>query len=274
MKIWTLIFVLLIGISINAQDAWLYVIKIKGKVVNSQNNKTIKPGDKLKPTDKLKFKDSTAVVRVLNPSEGIYNLSPNYSKEGKSNELQYLVKAIMSPILGSTTAVIYKKSVDFDLSFTEDELGDCTVFFGTQQLFLYPPLREEDDIFMEINIKDKIQTLPIKADNEILLLFAQIDSLISAEDIPCGELPVKLIRKNTDTTLVIHKFILIIPEKEALVKEINTTVSVLQKNKKDEEDIGWVIGQVIKANYPGCKFSWEPLNKWLKANTIYKVGEY
>jgi len=272
MKKYLLFAIIIINFSLFAQDTWYYVIQVKGVVINASTKKTIKAGDKLRSIDKIDFKDANGVIKVINPDEGIYNLSPAYSKK-RGKEFQYLVKAVMSPLLGSTRVIFYKKSIDFGETVADDVLGDSALYFGPQELEIYPwrgQQGNDDKYLFEYTYKGKLYSDSLSKVKETLQLYTGLENVLN-DDIkgPLG-INAQIIRMVNNKRQIYRSFRLIIPEKQSLINEINMVVRAMRESGKEAEEIDWVIGETLKINYPNCNYDWSPFGKWLKENTEYK----
>ncbi|MHC1737533.1 MAG: hypothetical protein AB9882_05945 [Ignavibacteriaceae bacterium] len=269
MKKYILLLVVIVSVSLFAQDSWYYVIQVKGVVVNATTKKPVKGGDKLRSVDMLDFKEPNAVIKVINPNEGIFNLSPNYLKEGKGKELQYLVKAVMSPLLGSTTAILYKKQIDLDVPIVVDALGESSLWFGEQDVEMYPAIKSNEKYFLVYTYKGKEYSESLNKGKKSIRLYAGLEKALGDDIRGPLSIDAKIIMKVKKKKEVYHSFTIVVPEKKVLSAEIDQVLLAMRESNKDEEDLGWVLGEILKVNYPGCKFDFRPYEKWLKKYTKY-----
>lgn len=269
MKKYILFLTVIVSVSLFAQDSWYYVIQVKGVVVNATTNKPVKGGDKLRSVDMLEFKEPNAVIKVINPNEGIFNLSPNYLKEGKGKELQYLVKAVISPLLGSTTAVFYKKQIDLDVPVFVEVLGESAIYFGEQDVEMYPAIKSNEKYFLEYTYNGKKYSESLNKGKKSIRLYAGLEKALGNDLTGPLFIDAKIIKKVKKKKEIYHNFRIVIPEREVLSAEIDQVLLAMRESNKDEEDLGWVLGEILKVNYPGCKFDYRPYEKWLKKYTRY-----
>lgn len=269
MKKYILLLTVIVSLSLFAQDSWYYVIQVKGVVINATTKKPVKGGDKLRSVDMLDFKEPSAVIKVINPNEGIYNLSPNYLKEGKGKEFQYLVKAVMSPLLGSTTAILYKKQIDLDFPIVVDALGDSSLYFGEQDVDMFPEIKSNEKYYLEFTYEGKEYSEFINKGRKNIHLYAALEKVLGNDIRGPLSIDAKIIKKVKNKKEVYHSFRIVVPDREVLSAEIDQVLLAMRESNKDEEDLGWVLGEILRVNYPGCKFDYRPYEKWLKKHTKY-----
>ena len=85
--------IMLIGMSFMQEDNF-YVIYIKGSAINTQNNRAVRMGDMLKPTDKIALKDANSKLVVIHPKNGRLEITPKSA--GKDLTVKEQVTSIKS----------------------------------------------------------------------------------------------------------------------------------------------------------------------------------
>ena len=94
MKILTIILLSIFTV-LNAQTENYYVIKIKGEIHNETSGKTLKQGDAIKSSDKLKFNQKSAVALVISDTRGRFTLKFPERMEESAGALTVFVKSAL-----------------------------------------------------------------------------------------------------------------------------------------------------------------------------------
>ena len=267
--------VIVLSICLYSQSEWYYVIQVKGKVVTSPSKKPVRAGDKLATTDKIVFREENAVVKVINPDRGIYNLSPSYSGEKKGKEFQYLVKAVLSPLLGATTSVIMTKSLDLNESPFEgvviavgDTSGLCQVVFGKHVIKIYPKEDKGVTYSLEFNYNEIVYTSGTYGDGFGMYVVFNSDSLPFKGTEGPLEITGKIVRTLKDSTEIHQRYRFMIPENKGLVNELKTVVEIMEKTGKPEEEVFNALKKSVELNYPGCFIDTGAFSEWLAKKSI------
>jgi hypothetical protein len=140
MKRLAILFFLVISVA-SAQESY-YVVHIKGNILNQSTGKTLKVGDKVNATDKVKFNPEQAAAVVMSAQAGRFSLGrPQNTKPGVGGEFLAFVKNTMLPMKsnGQLSTRSARETVITDLKGT---IGAETFVFpdNTAKLVLSPAM--------------------------------------------------------------------------------------------------------------------------------------
>jgi hypothetical protein len=105
------------------------IIKVDGEIVNKSNGKLLAPGDKIKPSDQLEFKNSYATAVVISNARGKFTLRPAEQADAFGDtKLLAMAGNAVSPI--SSRAQISTRAIG------PPDVKDLSKYFGNQDFYL------------------------------------------------------------------------------------------------------------------------------------------
>ncbi len=232
----------------SAQDVY-NVINIKGKV--SQNGKTIRRGQKLKATDKIKFVSPRALLLVSSQRYGRMVLSGKPAKKGMS-EAAYILKNLVSK--GRASARGEEAMVSREMVYSRFGKGKPHLIFDGEESAkvkkIVFPLNEKSFFFVSYSYKGENvnKKLPFEGTTFTInkdRLFRVEGKKISEEGIHDFHLKYY---KNGEEVIDIGKVKLFFWD-NAHKKDLDDMVKFMKKNKLTEDEIKDTVFSYLQKNF-------------------------
>jgi hypothetical protein len=232
----------------SAQDVY-NVINIKGKV--SQNGKTIRRGQKLKATDKIKFVSPRALLLVSSQRYGRMVLSSKPAKKGMS-EAAYILKNLVSK--GRASARGEEAMVSREMVYSRFGKGNPHLIFDGEESAKVKkvvfPLNEKSFFFVSYSYKGENvnKKLPFEGTSFTVnkdRLFRIEGKKISGEGIHDFHLKYY---KNGEEVIDIGKIKLFFWD-NAYKKDLDEMVKFMKKNKLTEDEIKDTVFSYLQKNF-------------------------
>lgn len=241
-----LVFLLLIGMSVQAQDTY-NVTRVNGNVTFVKTGKPVKPGDILNPNDQVKFENFDAYVISINQKMARFmlKLSPSVSNAPKNKALIATVKDI---------ALVTKRRSLMATRFNpnETEITDLKNYFGTDKFSIIGdnvdvalnatkyPLSDNKFVVFHYKVNNNPVSKKLAFDKQTVKIDkADILSTkagnVNGNEVP--ELSVYLYEKSTRSSEEITKLTLVFVDKEVLRNEFKTIMPILKRQKMDDAAI-------------------------------------
>ena len=259
---------------LSAQTETYYIIHIKGTVLNQTSGKTLKVGDKLNATDKIKFNPDKAGAVVMGSQRGRFTLGkPVGERPSAAGEFISLIKLTLIP---------FKSNGQLSTRGGENEaVVDLKNVFGSQ-VFVFPgnmakivlsstvyPMNNNKVMAYSFNYRGKVVNRPVPFSKDTLIFDRK--SLYSADGQPVpldSVTTVALYYLNKGTKafqqMAAFKPVFITDEK-ALREECEVLIKVCKAQKMTENEILDELADHIAAVYGGetAKTDKHMLNLWL-----------
>ena len=265
----------ILGISTMAFSQTYFVIHAKGIITNKTTGKNIKAGDKLSPTDELKFGSGDAVAVVMSREKGRMTLNGKKVVKNENGELMAFVNTVLFPMNSnlqmSTRAFGDKKEITNFKDFFESD-DKKFVIVGNELTFdvgsKYPMSKKQRFVYRYNALGRTIQK-KIKYEGKSLklrkhVLYKSKGEYIKAESVDTVDFYYYDEEKKISTKLATFSPVYL-DEKELTV-ELNSLIKFLKGNNVMKgEELEVEIYKYIYDVYG--KTDSQSLHRWLENNT-------
>lgn len=237
-------------VSITAFAQEYHVINVKGSVAVVGKTGNLKPNDKIKADDKLKFSSPSDALAVVGTKTGRFIISP--SKRSKDGELLSLVKDVITPGTKklSTRSGLFNNTLDFTQYFK-----DTLLFLPVMKYPVNAKFRANEKSFFFIryafNGEDINKKLEMSGDT-LVIVSNELFSVDKKPVEPASVSNLRLFHMDNGQVTQFAKMHIVVPNPVDLAEGVKVLQRVYHSKDVKEEAFSYLselYGKIDEANF-------------------------